>query len=491
MADGDEHRASPARGRRREGHPDRGADDPLHRCLPPRARRSCSTSWSTRSTTRSTVWTTSSCGSTPAGATRTCRRSTPASRTRTRSSIYLNRLKGDVWTVEATENDLAEIDLFKPYAGQPRKKKVAVGVVNHRTLQADMAPVVAGRIRRALEVIPADKLILSTDCGFGRQGFNRIVAFYKATGHRAGRGTSSSRSSGSRSATCAAADPSLQTDVLPGPRAALTRTCQHHPGSSGAGAGGQRRSGFLTGSRRGELGPMGSALRLGRPADAIRDHHPGLRRGRVDEPQTGHRPRHPGPGRCPEPRTSGWIERDGDSSIRVRSSAIGAWASFAAAEDREGPCHRPFLGNAATSAASPASELPSSSTAGAHGASSGPRCFQELASRTSVRDGSSVWPGPEAVEVLVCPSTQGSCRRCCPRALLGGLARWLDLRTAPPSPVALEPAAAILIRPRRAPAAAHIKVRFSEGDDAGHPAAPFYHSSIALGRAGSGYRATR
>ncbi len=75
--------------------------------------------------------------------------------------IYLDRLKGDVWTVEATENELAEIDLFKPYAGT-LKKKVAVGIVNHRTLQADMPPVVAKRVRRALEVIPADKLILST-----------------------------------------------------------------------------------------------------------------------------------------------------------------------------------------------------------------------------------------------------------------------------------------------------------------------------------------
>ena len=100
--------------------------------------------------------------------------------------IYLERLKGDVWTVEATENDLAEIDLFKPYADR-LTKKVAVGVVNHRSLQADMAPVVAGRIRRALEVIPADKLILSSDCGFGRQGFNRTVAFYKATGIAQGR----------------------------------------------------------------------------------------------------------------------------------------------------------------------------------------------------------------------------------------------------------------------------------------------------------------
>ena len=99
--------------------------------------------------------------------------------------IYLNRLKGDVWTVEATENDLAEIDLFKPYAGN-LKKKVAVGVVSHRTLQADMAPVVAGRIRRALEVIPADKLILSSDCGFGRQGFNRTRGVLQGDRDRAG-----------------------------------------------------------------------------------------------------------------------------------------------------------------------------------------------------------------------------------------------------------------------------------------------------------------
>ena len=99
--------------------------------------------------------------------------------------IYLDRLKGDVWTVEATENELAEIDLFKPYADRLRRRSRS-GVVNHRTLQADMPPVVAGRVRRALEVIPADKLVLSSDCGFGRQGFNRTVAFYKATGDRPG-----------------------------------------------------------------------------------------------------------------------------------------------------------------------------------------------------------------------------------------------------------------------------------------------------------------
>jgi 5-methyltetrahydropteroyltriglutamate--homocysteine methyltransferase len=94
------------------------------------------------------------------------------------------------------------------------KKKVAVGMVSHRTLQADMAAVIAGRIRRALEVIPADKLILSSDCGFGRQGFNRTVAFYKATGIAQGRNIVL-KELGLEERYIAAADPSLQADVLP------------------------------------------------------------------------------------------------------------------------------------------------------------------------------------------------------------------------------------------------------------------------------------
>jgi 5-methyltetrahydropteroyltriglutamate--homocysteine methyltransferase len=92
--------------------------------------------------------------------------------------IYLERLKGDVWTIEATENDFRELSLFDSYKDR-LKKKIAVGVVSHRTLQADFPEVVAQRVRRCLEHIPADKLILSTDCGFGRQGFNRHLAFYK------------------------------------------------------------------------------------------------------------------------------------------------------------------------------------------------------------------------------------------------------------------------------------------------------------------------
>jgi 5-methyltetrahydropteroyltriglutamate--homocysteine methyltransferase len=93
--------------------------------------------------------------------------------------IYLDRLQGDVWTIETTENDFKEIPLFKPFADN-LSKKIAIGAISHRTLQGDFPDTIADRIRRCLEVIPADKLILSTDCGFGRQGFNRHLAFYKS-----------------------------------------------------------------------------------------------------------------------------------------------------------------------------------------------------------------------------------------------------------------------------------------------------------------------
>jgi len=48
-------------------------------------------------------------------------------------------------------------------------------------LQADRPEDVAGEIRKALKYIPADHLIVSSDCGFGRQGCNREIAFYKAS----------------------------------------------------------------------------------------------------------------------------------------------------------------------------------------------------------------------------------------------------------------------------------------------------------------------
>ena len=86
--------------------------------------------------------------------------------------LYLEALKGDVWTVEMTDRQFREIELFGRLKGR-LPKKIAVGVVSHRTLQVDRPEEVAARIRRALDHISPEQLIVSSDCGFGRQGGNR------------------------------------------------------------------------------------------------------------------------------------------------------------------------------------------------------------------------------------------------------------------------------------------------------------------------------
>src|SRR5207247_959992 len=58
-------------------------------------------------------------------------------------------------------------------------KKVAIGVVDHRNLQVERPEQVAGLIRRALKYIPLERLAVSSDCGFGREGMSRRIAFYK------------------------------------------------------------------------------------------------------------------------------------------------------------------------------------------------------------------------------------------------------------------------------------------------------------------------
>src|SRR5207247_561037 len=58
-------------------------------------------------------------------------------------------------------------------------KKIAIGVVNHSTAAVEPPEFVANLIRRALEYVPPERLVLSTDCGFGREGLARRIAFYK------------------------------------------------------------------------------------------------------------------------------------------------------------------------------------------------------------------------------------------------------------------------------------------------------------------------
>jgi 5-methyltetrahydropteroyltriglutamate--homocysteine methyltransferase len=92
---------------------------------------------------------------------------------------------------------------------------VCIGAVSHRTLQADRAEDVAASIRLALEHIAPEQLIVSSDCGFGRQGCNREIAFYKATA--IAQGCNLVRAElGLPTTEVPVTDPVLQTDVVAG-----------------------------------------------------------------------------------------------------------------------------------------------------------------------------------------------------------------------------------------------------------------------------------
>jgi 5-methyltetrahydropteroyltriglutamate--homocysteine methyltransferase len=90
---------------------------------------------------------------------------------------YLAQLDVDVVTVEATENAGAELGDIAAAIGTD--KKLCIGVISHRSLQVELPDEVAALIRTALKHIAPERLVLSSDCGFGRQGMSRTHAFYK------------------------------------------------------------------------------------------------------------------------------------------------------------------------------------------------------------------------------------------------------------------------------------------------------------------------
>lgn len=127
--------------------------------------------------------------------------------------LYMHALKGDVWTVEMTDRNFRDIELFGALKGR-LPKKVCVGVVSHRTLQVDRPEEVAARARIALQHIAPEQLILSSDCGFGRQGCNRDIAFFKTAAIAQGANIVR-QELGLPTVRVPAADPLLQTDIVP------------------------------------------------------------------------------------------------------------------------------------------------------------------------------------------------------------------------------------------------------------------------------------
>ena len=88
----------------------------------------------------------------------------------------LSRIDADVITFETCSSGGMDLEAI----GKGIKdKKICIGVVDHHTLQVETPEQVAALVKKALEHIPAERLILGSDCGMGREGMSRRHAFYK------------------------------------------------------------------------------------------------------------------------------------------------------------------------------------------------------------------------------------------------------------------------------------------------------------------------
>jgi 5-methyltetrahydropteroyltriglutamate--homocysteine methyltransferase len=123
----------------------------------------------------------------------------------------LNAVDADALTFETCSSGTGDL---KAIGEVVTEKKVVVGVIDHHTLQVERPEQVAALIREALKHIPAERLIVSSDCGMGREGMGRRHANYKMVAMILG--TNMARKElGLPEAECLAADPrySLTTTV--------------------------------------------------------------------------------------------------------------------------------------------------------------------------------------------------------------------------------------------------------------------------------------
>ena len=88
----------------------------------------------------------------------------------------LNRVDADVLTFECCSSGPGDLEAI---GAQIADKKIGIGVIDHHTLQVETPDEVAAIIRSALEHIPAERLIVCSDCGMGREGMSRRHASYK------------------------------------------------------------------------------------------------------------------------------------------------------------------------------------------------------------------------------------------------------------------------------------------------------------------------
>src|ERR1700746_2351762 len=88
----------------------------------------------------------------------------------------LNQVDADALTFETCSSGLGDLRAIGEVI---KDKKVVIGVIDHHTLQVERPDAIADLIREALKHIPPERLIISSDCGMGREGMSRRHATYK------------------------------------------------------------------------------------------------------------------------------------------------------------------------------------------------------------------------------------------------------------------------------------------------------------------------
>jgi 5-methyltetrahydropteroyltriglutamate--homocysteine methyltransferase len=80
----------------------------------------------------------------------------------------------DQFVLDFANREMADIDALRTL---PEDKEVGIGVIDVRTTMVETPEQVAARVRKVLEVVPAERLYLTTDCGL--RNLPRIVAKMK------------------------------------------------------------------------------------------------------------------------------------------------------------------------------------------------------------------------------------------------------------------------------------------------------------------------
>jgi len=82
--------------------------------------------------------------------------------------------KADVIHIETANRNFDELEAFRNF---PKNKVLGIGVIDAKNTMVETPEVVAGRIRKVLDIVPADRLLVAPDCGLGY--FSRTVAYAK------------------------------------------------------------------------------------------------------------------------------------------------------------------------------------------------------------------------------------------------------------------------------------------------------------------------